>query len=129
MDRAAELQTNINELAERLIDAGLRDAVDQASAEQPDPTHTEKKPDHSAANDFSFVSVGSVDYSRRLELALTNQTIAALYHGNNAAYAARRRQLGAALSGRYAGLWKYRIGDYRWSCRGPHKKKPRNSRN
>ena len=26
------------------------------------------------------------------------------------------RQWGAALSGRYAGLWKYRIGDYRLVC-------------
>ncbi len=26
------------------------------------------------------------------------------------------RQWGAALSGRYSGLWKYRIGDYRLVC-------------
>ncbi len=26
------------------------------------------------------------------------------------------RQWGAALSGRYAGLWKYRIGDYHLVC-------------
>ena len=26
------------------------------------------------------------------------------------------RQWGAALSGRYAGLWKYRIGNYRLVC-------------
>jgi len=68
------------------------------TAEQPDPTDTEKKPDHSAANDFSFVSVGSVDYARRLELALTNQTIAALYHGNNAAYGNNRSQGEQALA-------------------------------
>ena len=60
----------------------------QAQQPNPIPTLTEKNVQPPAA--FSFVNVGSsVNWSRRLELALTNPTIAALYHGDIAAYGDR----------------------------------------
>ena len=55
-----------------------------------DPDSTNTKGNGSAAPaDFSFVSVGTVDYARRLELALTNSTTAALYHGDTGKYGDR----------------------------------------
>ena len=65
-------------------------AIDRYCAERltrkSEPTDTEKniQPPNSLS-----VSVGSTDYARRLELALTNSTISALYHGDISAYGDR----------------------------------------
>lgn len=67
-----------------------RCGYDLTQAQQPDPTDT-KKNIGSPPPAFPFVSVGTVDYARRLELALTNSTISALYHGDISAYGDRSR--------------------------------------
>lgn len=62
--------------------------LSQTQQPKPDPTTTEKNVQPPAA--FSFVNVGSsVNWSRRLELALTNSKTAALYHGDISAYGDR----------------------------------------
>jgi len=65
----------------------------------PDPNSTDTEKNGPAAPaDLLSVSVGSVDYARRLELALTNSTTAALYHGDFSAYGDRSRaELALAL--------------------------------
>ena len=93
-----EVKRTITVTGNRIADhcAGLTDqqvAIDRYCAERltrkSEPTDTEKNVQRSAPADFSFVSVGSTDYARRLELALTNSTISALYHGDISAYGNR----------------------------------------
>ena len=65
----------------------------------PDPNSTDTKGNAPAAPaDFSFVSVGTVDYARRLELALTNSTTAALYHGDTGKHGGDRSRAELALA-------------------------------
>jgi hypothetical protein len=75
----------------------------------PAPNSTDTKGNAPAAPaDFSFVSVGSVDYARRLELALTNAETAALYHGDTGKYGGDRSRAELALCVR---LLRFADGD------------------